>query len=128
MFVIIICVAIVVFMPLIAKIPVAIKMSQAGGYDNKYPRKQQATLGGLGERALAAHQNCYEAIAYFAPTVILVMALDEHTVNTVQLSLVFVIARLCYLVCYWANWDKVRSAFWLIGMATIIGHYWLLLA
>ena len=128
MFVIIICIAIVIFMPLIAKIPLALQMSKAGGYDNKNPRKQQAALTGLGERAFAAHQNCFEAIAYFAPTVILVLALDEHTVNTAQLCIAFVVARFLYLICYWCNWHIFRSGFWLLGMATVAAHYWFLLA
>lgn len=128
MFIIIICVALVVFMPLLAKIPLALEMSKAGGYNNKNPRKQQAALTGLGERALAAHQNCFEAIAYFAPTVVLVMALDEHTVNTAQLCVAFVLSRILYLISYWADWHILRSAFWLIGIGTIVAHYWLLLA
>ena len=128
MFVIIICVAIVVFMPFLAKVPLAWQMSKQSGYDNKHPREQQNKLTGLGARALAAHQNCFEAICYFAPTVLLVLALDEHNVYTAQLCIAFVLARLLYLVFYWANWDKLRSIIWVVGMGTIVAHYWMLLA
>lgn len=127
MFIIIICVAIVVFMPLLAKLPVAIAMSKLNGYDNKYPREQQQKLSGFGARAMAAHQNCFEASGYFCATVLLVIALDEHTTYTVWLSLSFVVLRLLYLVFYWLNWDKSRSVAWLISMATIVAHYWMLL-
>lgn len=126
MFVIIICVAIVVFMPLIAKAPLAYLMAKEGGYDNKHPRTQQYRLSGLGARALAAHQNCFEAICYFAPTVLLVLALDEHKVHTAQLCIAFVICRLLYLGCYWANWHILRSVIWLVGMGTLVAHYSLL--
>jgi uncharacterized MAPEG superfamily protein len=126
-FLIIICVAVIVFMPLLAKAPLAYLMAKEGGYDNRHPRAQQNKLTGLGARAFAAHQNCFEAICYFAPTVLLVLALDEHTVNTAQLCVAFVITRLLYLGFYWANWHVLRSATWLIGMGTIAAHYWLLL-
>lgn len=118
---------IVVFMPLITKIPLAIAMHKIKGYDNEYPRLQQSKLEGAGARALAAHKNCFEAICYFAPTVLLVITLDEHTLYTVQLSIAFVIARILYLCCYWCNWNKLRSTSWLIGMCTIVAHYWMLL-
>jgi len=127
-FLIIICVAIVVFMPLLAKVPLAYLMAKESKYDNKHPRAQQNRLTGLGARALAAHQNCFEAICYFAPTVILVLAVDEHNVYTAQLCVAFVISRLFYLAFYWANWHILRSTAWVVGMATIVTHYWMLLA
>ena len=128
MFVIIICVAIVVFMPLLAKVPLAISMAKQGGYDNKHPRTQQSQLSGLGARAHAAHLNSYEAICYFAPTVLLVLALDEHTVYTAQLCIGFVIARLIYLGCYWANWHILRSTAWAVSMGLLVPHYYMLLS
>ena|GEM_PF-3794496 len=48
MFIIIICVAAVVFMPMVAKVPLAFAMSKQGKYDNMHPRQQQANLEGLG--------------------------------------------------------------------------------
>lgn len=125
---IIICIAIVVTMPLIAKIPVAIEMAKLGKYDNQHPRQQQAALTGLGARALAAHNNCFEAICYFAPTVLLVLALDEHTVTTVQWCVAFVILRFFYLIFYWANIHILRSLVWVASMATLVPHYWSLLS
>jgi len=127
LFLIIISIAIVLLMPLVAKIPLAIAMSRTGKYDNKHPRTQQNELKGLGARALAAHQNCFEAIAYFAPTVLLVLALDEQNLYTAWLCLGFVSIRILYLFFYWLNWDKFRSLAWLLGMVSIGAHYWLLL-
>lgn len=123
MFVIVICFALVLVMPMIAKVPLAIMMNKEGGYDNRYPRAQQAKLKGLGARANAAHQNCFEAICFFAPTVLLVLALDEHTLYTVQLCIGFVIARIFYLAFYWANWHVARSTAWVIAMGLLVPHY-----
>lgn len=114
-------------MPLIAKVPVAIGMAKLGAYDNKHPRAQQAKLEGFAARAYAAHQNCFEAICLFAPSVLLVLALDEHNVYTVQWCIAFVIFRFLYIGFYWANWDKLRSIVWVLGLLSILAHYWMLL-
>ena len=50
-------------MPYFVKVVVGIEMHKLGGYDNKYPREQQARLEGVGARMLAAHQNCFESPA-----------------------------------------------------------------
>lgn len=118
---------IIVFMPLVAKIPVAFAMGKRGKYDNKHPRTQQNLLEGLGARALAAHNNSFEAICYFAPTILLVLALDEHNVYTAFLCVAFVLTRILYLLFYWLNWDKLRSLAWIVGMGTLFAHYWMLL-
>lgn len=118
----------VVVMPMIAKVPLAFMMNKAGGYDNRHPRDQQAQLSGLGARAYAAHQNCFEAICLFAPSVLLVLALDEHNVYTAQLCIAYVITRLLYLGFYWANWHVARSTVWVLGIMLIVPHYWMLLA
>jgi len=115
-------------MPFLAKVPVAIAMSKLGAYDNKYPRQQQAQLEGFGARAYAAHQNCYEAICLFAPTVLLVLALDEHTIYTVQLCMIYVLTRFLYILFYWLDWDKLRSVSWVVGIISLIAHYWFLLS
>jgi len=119
--------AIVVFMPILAKVPLAFLMKQDGGYDNRHPRSQQMALKGLGARAKAAHENCFEAISFFAPTVLLVLALDAHTVYTVRLCMAFVILRFVYLLCYWCDWHIARSIIWLVAMGTIVAQYVLLL-
>lgn len=128
MFVIVICMAVVVFMPLFAKIPLAVMMHREGTYDNRHPRSQQNRLEGLGARAKAAHDNCFEAICFFAPTVLLVIAMDAHTVYNVWLCIAFVILRVFYLFCYWLNWHVARSIIWVTAMATVVGHYVLLLS
>ncbi|MFT5542811.1 MAG: putative MAPEG superfamily protein [Glaciecola sp.] len=128
MITVVICLAIVVFMPLIAKVPMALMMNKIGGYDNRLPRLQQDKLEGLGARAKAAHDNCFEATTYFAPTVLAVLALNAVDHTTAYLCIAFVVCRLVYLVCYWTDLHVLRSAVWLIGMGTVAAHYFMLLA
>ena len=97
------------------KLPVAVAMQRAGGYDNHLPRAQQARLDGWGARSVAAHQNGFEGFAPFAVAV-LVAHLGggpEWVINLLAIS--FVVARIGYVICYLADWASLRSAVWSVG-------------
>ncbi|MFQ3249124.1 MAG: putative MAPEG superfamily protein [Glaciecola sp.] len=128
MIIVVICMAIVVFMPILAKVPLAIMMNRQGGYDNRNPRDQQKALEGFGARAKAAHENCFEATTFFAPTVLLVVAVNAVSHTTAYLCIAFVVCRIVYIACYLADWHFLRSLFWGIGMLTIGAHYYFLLS
>lgn len=110
------CVLISALLIYVAKIPVAKAMNEQGGYDNHLPRQQQAQLTGFGARALAAHQNCFEAFILFAVGVLM-----AHTTQTAgwlidTLAIIFVITRVIYLLCYWADLAWQRSLVWFVGL------------
>ncbi|KZN18913.1 MULTISPECIES: MAPEG family protein [Pseudomonas] len=110
------CVFISALLIFVAKIPVAKAMNEQGGYNNHLPRQQQAQLTGFGARALAAHQNSFEAFMIFAVGVLM-----AHTTQTAgwlidTLAIVFVVARIIYLLCYWADLAWQRSLVWFVGL------------
>ncbi|MHC8391033.1 MAPEG family protein [Pseudomonas sp. MDT2-39-1] len=110
------CVFISALLIFVAKIPVAKAMNEQGGYDNHLPRQQQAQLTGFGARAVAAHQNCFEAFMLFAVGVLM-----AHTTQTAgwlidSLAIIFVITRVVYLLCYWADLAWQRSLVWFVGL------------
>jgi uncharacterized MAPEG superfamily protein len=110
------CVLISALLIFVAKIPVAKAMNDLGGYDNHLPRQQQAQLTGFGARALAAHQNCFEAFILFAVGVLM-----AHTTQTAGwlidlLAIIFVITRIIYLLCYWVDLAWQRSLVWGVGL------------
>ena len=110
------CVFISALLIFLAKIPVAKAMNEQGGYNNHLPRQQQAQLTGFGARALAAHQNSFEAFMIFAVGVLM-----AHTTQTAgwlidTLAILFVIARIIYLLCYWADLAWQRSLVWFVGL------------
>jgi uncharacterized MAPEG superfamily protein len=110
------CVFISALLIFVAKIPVAKAMNEQGGYNNHLPRQQQAQLTGFGARALAAHQNCFEAFILFAVGVLM-----AHTTQTAgwlidTLAIIFVVTRIIYLLCYWGDWAWQRSLVWIIGL------------
>ncbi|WP_339547355.1 MAPEG family protein [Pseudomonas sp. RA_35y_Pfl2_P32] len=110
------CVLISALLIFVARVPVTKAMKEQGGYNNHLPRQQQAQLSGLGARAVAAHQNSFEAFILFAVGVLM-----AHTTQTAGwlidgLAIVFVVARVIYLLCYWADLAWQRSLVWCIGL------------
>jgi uncharacterized MAPEG superfamily protein len=110
------CVFISALLIYVSRIPVARAMSEQGGYDNHLPRQQQTQLTGFGARALAAHQNCFEAFILFAVGVLM-----AHTTQTAGwlidlLAIIFVITRVIYVLCYWVDLAWQRSLVWFVGL------------
>ena len=110
------CVFVSALLIYVAKIPVAKAMNEQGGYNNHLPRQQQAQLTGFGARALAAHQNSFEAFLLFAVGVLM-----AHTTQTAgwlidALAIIFVITRVIYLLCYWVDLAWQRSLVWFVGL------------
>lgn len=110
------CVFISALLIFVARMPVAKAMKEQGGYNNHSPRAQQAQLTGFGARALAAHQNSFEAFILFSVGVLM-----AHTTQTAGwlvdgLAIIFVIARIIYLLCYWADLAWQRSLVWFVGL------------
>ncbi|MEB0045350.1 MULTISPECIES: MAPEG family protein [unclassified Pseudomonas] len=110
------CVLISALLIYVARLPVAKAMKEQGSYNNHLPRQQQAQLTGFGARALAAHQNSIEAFILFAVGVLM-----AHTTQTAgwlidALAIIFVIARIIYLVCYLADLPWQRSLVWIVGL------------
>lgn len=107
----------------LAKIPVAIAQRALGGYDNHHPRDQQARLEGWGRRALAAHQNAFEAFGPFAASVLVAQVGGGDPKLASALSLTFVGARLAYHVLYLADLATFRSSVWAIGLLATAGLF-----
>lgn len=111
------CLFITALLIYIAKIPVAKAMNaEAGGYDNRHPRAQQAGLKGLGARALAAHLNTLEIFPLFAAGVLMAHVTQMFGSWVDALAVLFVIARVLYLVFYWQNLHWQRSLVWVVSL------------
>ncbi len=122
------CVAVAFAFIFLAKIPVGIAQQRAGGYDNRNPRDQQAKLEGWGRRALAAHQNAFEAFGPFAASVFVAHLGGADPKLTTPLALTFVAARLVYHVLYLADFATLRSTIWSVGLLATTGLFFAPLA
>lgn len=115
------CVIFAALLPILVKTPLSIfQNKQAGGYDNHNPRIQQQSLTGIGHRALAAHQNAFEAFPPFAAGVILALWANAPIGQIQMLCVVFIIARIAHPIFYLADIDKLRSLSWVVGLACSI--------
>jgi len=104
-------------------ISVAARRSQLGVIDNKNPRAQQAQLTGRGARALAAHKNAFEAIATFAPAVIVAQLTNADPVWSARLAVTFLAARVAHGVFYLADLDLLRSLSFGVAMVCTVGLF-----
>ena len=118
------CLIIAVLLPYIGRIPLVIAMNRAGGYDNHYPREQQASLKGFGARALAAHQNTFESLIIFA-TAILLAVTTGTTGETVQLlAIIHIGSRVVYNILYLMDKSSLRSLVWVISFGCTLAIIW----
>jgi len=118
------CLAIVCFLPYVwgfASIPE--RQKQLGRIDNKDPRAQQAQLTGRGARAIAAHKNAFEAIAIFAPAVIVAHLAGADPAWSSSLAQIFVSARLLHGIFYLLDLDLLRTGIFGVGLACDIGLF-----
>lgn len=110
------CLFIAVLLPYITKLPIVYAIKQEGGYNNNYPRWQQANLKGFGARALAGHQNSFESLIVFSTAVLAALA-TGHTSKMVELlAITHIIARVIYHILYLMNLATLRSLVWLVGL------------
>lgn len=121
MTIIISCLILAALMPILVKFPLGyIQSRQPGGYDNKNPREQQAALTGIGQRAVAAHNNAFEAFPPFAAGVLLALWADAPVAQIQALCLMHIIARIAHAVFYFADISPLRSLSWAIGLGASI--------
>lgn len=121
-----ICLFIATLLPILAKAPLAYAMAKlGGGYDNRNPRGQQAQLTGFGARAKAAHENCFEALIMFTPGVLACIALTKTGFWVGAFAIVFIVARVAFLISYWFDWHYARSGFWAVGFFSSLALIWL---
>jgi uncharacterized MAPEG superfamily protein len=94
-------------------------------FDNNNPRDWLARQEGYRRRANAAQLNSFEAFPLFAAAVIVAYVLKAPQGKVDTLAMVFVGARMAYIVCYLADIAAVRSVAWLVG---IVSAVWIFVA
>jgi uncharacterized MAPEG superfamily protein len=92
------------------------RRKQLGSIDNKNPRPQQAQLSGRGARAVAAHKNAFEAIAVFAPAVLVAHLAGADPLWSARWAELFIIARVLHGVFYLGDLDLLRSGMFGVAM------------
>jgi uncharacterized MAPEG superfamily protein len=118
------CIFIAFLLIYFPKLPLSVAMAKSpGGYDNRQPRDQQASLEGWGRRAAAAHANGFESFAPFAAAVLTAHVVRADPQTSATLAIVHVVARAIYPVVYMAGIHVLRSTVWVIGFGATIGLF-----
>lgn len=99
------------------------RASAEGGFDNHHPREQQAKLSGRAARALAAHKNSFEALAVFAPAVVVNHLVGADPTASAGLAVVWVALRVLYGVLYLSNAGNPRSIVWGLSLLCSLGLF-----
>ncbi len=121
------CLFIAMALPYIPRI-LTLRAQIQQGLNNHEPRRQQATLTGLGARAAGAHQNSFEALLLFACAVLIAYVTQVDPGISGQLSAVFIGSRILYIAFYLIDMPTPRSTVWAIGIGvtfTLAAAHWL---
>ena len=102
------------FLPLLAA---GIAKAGRRDYDNADPRAWEAKLGGHRARAVAAMNNTYEALPFFATAVIVAHQLGAPQGRLDALAVAWFVLRLVYLGLYVGNVATARSLVWIAAVA-----------
>jgi uncharacterized MAPEG superfamily protein len=92
-------------------------------FDNKNPREWLASQTGYRQRANAAQLNSFEAFPLFAAAVIVAQMTGAAQGRVDLLAIVFVLARVAYLLLYLANLDTLRSLAWFVGIGSAVAIF-----
>ena len=101
---------------------VAAGVAKAGrrDYDNADPRGWEARLDGHRRRAVAAMDNTFEALPFFAAAVIVAHQLGAPQGRLDALAAAWLALRLVYLGLYVGDRSSARSLVWFAALAVTV--------
>ncbi len=124
-----ICLLIAIILPTVPRIVVAKSQARAPeGYNNALPREQQKNLDALGQRALGAHLNSFEALQMFTAAIVIAHLSMAPQVWVDRFSILFIVSRMLFIFAYIKDMPSLRSSIWFIGfLATLLvaGSAWI---
>jgi uncharacterized MAPEG superfamily protein len=92
-------------------------------FDNSNPRDWLGAQGGFRRRANAAQLNGFEAFPLFAAGVVIAHLAGAPQPRIDTLAVVFVLARIAYMLCYLADLSTLRSLAWFVGIGSAVGLF-----
>ena len=92
-------------------------------FDNNNPRHWLAKQDGFRARGNAAQHNSFEAFPFFAAAVIIATLAKASPGALNTLAIVFIAARVGFLLCYLTDKATLRSIFWFIGIASVVAIF-----
>jgi uncharacterized MAPEG superfamily protein len=100
-----------------------LRKQEFGTLDNNHPRIQEAKQTGRGARANGASANAFEALAVYAPAVLVAHLLAPASELAPKLAIIWVVLRVGHGVAYIADKPAVRTTFFAFASLTAILLY-----
>lgn len=112
----IICLNILILLPFVLTwVTAYFRKSQLGSIDNNNPRAQYSQMQGVGARLVAAQANTWEAIIFFMASILSVYLAGVDPKYIAIPCILFVIARVMFIIAYAANQGVLRSLIFIVG-------------
>jgi uncharacterized MAPEG superfamily protein len=71
-------------------------------------------------RANAAQANTFESLPFFYVAVAIAMIMQAPQERVDVLAIVFLLARIAFIICYLKDWANLRTFVWTIGLACTV--------
>jgi uncharacterized MAPEG superfamily protein len=113
------CVLVAALLPYLTVAPAKARRD----FDNSKPRDWEEQQEGWRKRLHWAHLNGFEAFAPFAAGVVIAHLAGAPQGRIDLLAVVFVLARVVYGFCYYADLATLRSVVWTVGFACVVGLF-----
>jgi uncharacterized MAPEG superfamily protein len=110
------CVLVAALIPLFTVIPA----KAANDFDNHAPRLWEERCTGWRARGYWAHLNALEAFPSFAAAVIIAHLAHAPQGQINLLAGIFILARVAYSACYYADLATLRSLVWFVGLFCVV--------
>ena len=91
--------------------------------DNRNPRDFPNRIEGVAKRAWDAHLNSFESLPGFAAAVIIAHLVQAPQSQIDALALVWVAARIAYLVFYLSDKSTLRSSAQFVSLGCVLGLF-----
>jgi len=100
-----------------------LRKREFGTVDNRHPRLQQAQQTALGARSNAASANAFEALAVYAPSVLLAHLNAPDSALAPKLALAWVALRLGHGLAYLGDKPALRTTCFAFALFCSYGLY-----
>ena len=122
----IICVILAGFLPIVAAGIAKFgpqEQNAPDAFDNNNPRQWLSRQTGLRARANAAQANTFESLPFFFAAVAIAMIMQAPQERVDVLAVVYLLARIAFIMCYLKDWANLRTLVWTIGLACTVALF-----
>lgn len=113
------CVLFAAILPILSAMPAKFSRS----FDNARPRDPHYWSEGFRARAQWAQANGFEAFPFFAVAVFVALSQGGDPEWIDRLAVLFVLLRLIYVFCYWADRATPRSLAWFAAFMSTVALF-----